>query len=147
MTIQDKIVELKRKYSVGNIVSGSLYICPDGAILGVPSHTKIAQELYGEGFEQEPDEEYSETLYDLGFIRANTAVPTYVQLTVQTPTSAQYDALLLLFDFLHGTVEVEVPYQSKYYENRDSEELVKLIKRFYSSKTLYESLEGEGHED
>lgn len=132
---------------VSELPANSLYLTPQGNILDLgdsgEGHTLLAELLFLKGIEvptEESPDEYSEYLYNKGWIRANTGFIKYLQLTATRPTTEQYALLIPLIDALQPEVEIVYENGSKIYRNRPTDEIVKLIKRYYSSGVLYEQL-------
>ena len=144
---KDFLRELITVLKVKEIPHNSLYITPQGDILDLgdsgEGHALITELLFLKGIEPMYDaqaDEYSMYLFNHGWIRANAGFIKYLQLTDKRPTEAQYEVLISLLDALQPAVEIIYEQGSKTYYNRTSEELVKLIRRYYASGVLYEQL-------
>ena len=112
MTPEEYLEQFKRKVLEMSDLNGSFYIAQDGGFIIVPSHSSVADALYRNGIELEEGLDYSEVLFDRGYIRGNTYEPRYVQLTKTEPTKEQQTSLLAVFGAMEGSLYLELPDQS-----------------------------------
>ena len=123
----------------------------DGDFFPVDEHMNIYYYLNDIGIKDTMYDGGSKFLHDLGAIRSNSYYG-YIQLNKdKKPTQEQYDALETLFGLMvkdrdpwneiKNGVEVNIGDKRKIYSFEDytPEEIVKKIKRYYSSGVLYES--------
>ena len=132
-------------YKCNDIIWGSMYILPDGTLLNLGDsgygHSDLSTLLNDYNFEVNYQSgKASPLLKSLGWIRLNTKVK-FVDLPKIKPTDIQYEKLLLALDYMKSDYQITCPdNQFKIYKDRVSDDVIKLIKRYYSSGILYEKL-------
>ena len=127
-------------------LNSSMYILPDGTLLNLGDtgygHSDLSKYLHDCGIEQDYKQgQASNFLFSLGWIRVNNRYK-FITLPKVKLTSNQYQKLIELFDMYKTNYQVStLDNQTKTYNDRTSDEVVGLIKRYYSSGTLYENLQ------
>lgn len=122
----------------------SMYILPDGTLLDLGNsgygHSDLAKYLADCGIEQNYKEgNASEFLYSKGWIRINNKYK-FITIPNVPLTEIQYAKLIELFDMYKKDYQVTtLDHQYKTYNDRTSDEVVNLIKRYYVSGILYEN--------
>lgn len=144
--VEDVLSEIIEKYKTTQFhINASMYILPDGTLLDLGDsgfgHSNLSSYLNDCGIEIDYKECHpSKFLQSLGWIRVNNRYQ-FITLSNKRPTSNQYEQLIKLFDMYKTDYQVTTADgQHKVYNNRTSEEVIKLIKRYYTSGTLYEKL-------
>lgn len=144
--ISDVIKKVIEKYKVDSFsVNSSMYILPDGTLLDLGTsgngHSDLAKFLADEEIEKNYKEgKASSFLYSLGWIRVNNRYK-FITIPEIKLTEAQYVRLLELFDIFKKDYQVTtLDGQYQVYMDRTSDEVVKLIRRYYLSGKLYEKL-------
>lgn len=143
--IEKELLEsIIKQYETSDIQLGSMYILPDGRLLYLGNtgygHSDLSSYLNEKGIEKDFElGRSSKFLRELGWIRINTQMK-FIDLINIRPTAQQYVQLTKALDFMKDDIQVSVFKQFKIYKGRTSDEIIKLIKRFYSSGTLFESL-------
>ena len=144
--ISDVIKKVIEKYRVDSFsVDSSMYILPDGTLLDLGTsgngHSDLAKFLADEEIEKNYEEgKASSFLYSLGWIRVNNRYK-FITIPKVKLTEAQYVRLLELFDIFKKDYQVTtLDRQYQTYIDRTSDEVVKLIRRYYLSGRLYEKL-------
>lgn len=144
--ISDVIKKVIEKYRVDSFsIDSSMYILPDGTLLDLGTsgngHSDLAKFLADEEIEKNYEEgKASSFLYSLGWIRVNNRYK-FITIPKVKLTEAQYVRLLELFDIFKKDYQVTtLDRQYQVYIDRTSDEVVKLIRRYYLSGKLYEKL-------
>lgn len=144
--ISDIIEKIIEKYKVNSFsINSSMYILPDGTLLDLGTsgngHSDLAKFLADEEIEKNYEEgKASNFLYSLGWIRVNNRYK-FITIPKVKLTEAQYVRLLELFDIFKKDYQVTtLDGQYQIYLDRTSDEVVKLIRRYYLSGRLYEKL-------
>lgn len=144
--ISDVIKKVIEKYRADNFsVNSSMYILPDGTLLDLGTsgngHSDLAKFLADEEIEKNYEEgKASSFLYSLGWIRVNNRYK-FITISKVKLTEAQYVRLLELFDIFKKDYQVTtLDGQYQTYIDKTSDEVVKLIRRYYLSGRLYEKL-------
>lgn len=145
MKNQEKVIaEVIEKYKCSAIMLGSMYILSDGTLLYLGDtgfgHSELSETLEFLNIEKdfEPGKA-SKLLRGLGWIRLNTKIK-FIEFTDVLPTAKQEVVLLKALEFMHNDVQVYVKDKTKIYKDRLPEDVLKLVKRCYSSGTLYEQI-------
>ena len=157
---QEIIKAVKEKFDAQNYpVEGPTYILPDGSFLDIvgtfdsknsfedfPCHAEVEGFLLDIGLSnQVVDVSGSPTLENLGAIRCNDLQDNnFIQLSKIKPTYEQYESLEnWIYENASHRSELIVANpefeQYKKYDPEDVEYILKRIKRYYASGTLYES--------
>ena len=157
---QEIIKAVKEKFDAQNYpIEGPTYILPDGSFLDIagtfdpknsfedfPCHAEVEGFLLDIGLSnQVVDVSGSPTLENLGAIRCNDLQDNnFIQLSKIKPTYEQYESLEnWIYENASHRSELIVANpefeQYKKYDPEDVEYILKRIKRYYASGTLYES--------
>ena len=144
MTKEELLQIIINEYKCSGIAYGSMYILPDGVLLDLGDsgygHSNLSLLLDEYGFEinYEPGKA-SKLLKYMGWIRLNTKI-NFIDLSNIKPTNEQYKKLLIALDYMKEYQITTPDKQVKIYKNRVSDDIIKLIKRYYASGVLYENL-------
>ena len=144
MTKEESLEIITNEYKCSGIICGSMYILPDGMFLDLGDsgygHSNLSSLLDEYGFEinYEPGKT-SKLLKSMGWIRLNTKIK-FIDLSNIKPTNEQYEKLLIALDYMKEYQITTSDKQVKIYKNRVSDDIIKLIKRYYASGVLYENL-------
>lgn len=160
-TIEEIEEILKEKFTISDEPCDRTYIFPDGKFLHIPifnsNHASIEYFLKEKGIipEDEKPSGSCKFIEDLGCIRGNLRKEGFVGLSIKPPTSQQYESLKTFIDkyqhscgYMYGDFFLIEP-QPKFEFHRidthelNSDMLVKIIKRYYTSGVILEEKEEE----
>lgn len=124
MTFEEYLEQFKRSVLDLTEVNGSFYIAPDGAFLTVPTRSNILTALQEQGIKTEDRLDYSQVLFNRGYIKGSTLIPRYIQLTDLKPTKEQQDSLLAVFTAMDGSLYIELPDKASINVYKSSPEVI-----------------------
>lgn len=124
MTFEEYLEQFKRSVLDLSEVNGSFYIALDGAFLTVPTRSNILTALQEQGIKTEDGLDYSQVLFNRGYIKGSTLIPRYIQLTDLKPTKEQQDSLLAVFTAMDGSLYIELPDKASINVYKSSPEVI-----------------------
>ena len=124
MTFEEYLEQFKRSVLDLSEVNGSFYIAPDGTFLTVQTRSNILTALQEQGIKTEDGLDYSQVLFNRGYIKGSTLIPRYIQLTDLKPTKEQQDSLLAVFTAMDGSLYIELPDKASINVYKSSPEVI-----------------------